>query len=162
MWLTATHAGVGGKVVDGRAPSHKGRRSPQHRVMSGTSCQDSHSPDAQAKVKIKSLEESRRVGLTQQVTPLIMRVCEHCATPLGVPEFYCSSVCLLVSSMAHPPGYERSCLLWYQRWLTCPGRALQWSSKSYMKIIIMEYRSKISLWRSFYEYVSIHVNLQNI
>ena len=58
MWLTATRAGVGGKVVDGREPSHKGRRSPHHRVMSGTSCQDSHSPDAQAKVKIKSLEES--------------------------------------------------------------------------------------------------------
>ena len=58
MWLTATRAGVGGNVVDGRAPSLKGRRSPHHRVMSGTSCQGLHSPEAQAKVKIKSLEES--------------------------------------------------------------------------------------------------------
>ena len=54
MWLTATRAGVGGKVVGGCEPSHKGRRSPHHRVMSGTSCQDSHSPDAQAKVKLKA------------------------------------------------------------------------------------------------------------
>ena len=58
MWLTATRAGVGGKVVDGREPRLKGRRSPHHRVMSGTSYQDNHSPDVQAKVKIKSLEES--------------------------------------------------------------------------------------------------------
>ena len=56
--MAATRAGVGSKVVDGRAPSHKGLRSPRHRVMSGTSCQDNHSPDAQAKVKIKSLVES--------------------------------------------------------------------------------------------------------
>ena len=83
MWLTATRAGVCGKEVDGRAPSLKGRRSPHHRVMSRTSCQDSHSPEAQAKVKIKSLVEPRRVDLTQQVTPLVMRVCERCMLPLS-------------------------------------------------------------------------------
>ena len=56
--MAATRTGVGGNVVDGRAPSLKGLRSLHHRVMSGTSCQDNHSPDAQAKVKIKSLVES--------------------------------------------------------------------------------------------------------
>ena len=49
---------VGGNVVEGRAPSLKGLRSPHHRVISRKSCQDNHSPEAQAKVKIKSLVES--------------------------------------------------------------------------------------------------------
>ena len=56
--MAATRAGVSGNVVDGRAPSLKGLRSPHHRVISGKSCQDYHSPEVQAKVKIKSLVKS--------------------------------------------------------------------------------------------------------
>ena len=114
MWYTATRVGVGGNVVDGRAPSYKGLRSPLHLVISRKSCQDNHSPEAQAKVKIKSLEESRRVGLTQQVTPLIMRVFEHCATPVGSTEGTSSfqSSTAVVS------------VLWFHRWLTGPGMSV--------------------------------------
>ena len=118
--MAATRVCVGGNVVDGRAPSLKGRRSPHHRVMSGTSCQDSHSPEAQANVKIKSLVEPRRVGLTQQVTPLVMRVCERCMLPPseflsvllqkfllefndGLPAQVEHSCVFLSSTMAHMP-----------------------------------------------------------
>ena len=69
MWLNPNTCCVGGKVAAGSRSQTEEPPSLHHRVMSGTSCQDRHSPEAQAKVKIKSLVESRRVGLTQQVTP---------------------------------------------------------------------------------------------
>ena len=98
---------VGGKVAAGSRAQSEEPPSLHHHVMSGTSCQDRHSPEAQAKVKIKSLVESaaRWPHPTGQAVGYEGLWALY-ATPLGVPE--CSTA--EVSS-------------WDHRLLTCPGRA---------------------------------------
>ena len=49
---------VGGNVAAGSRAQSEEPPSLHHRVISGKSCQDHHSPEVQAKVKIKSLVKS--------------------------------------------------------------------------------------------------------
>ena len=100
------------------------------------------------KSKLKAWKNQRRVGLTQQVTPLVMRVCEHYATPLGVPE--CSTAEVLISTMAHKPVYERSCVFLLSTMAHTPVyERSSWSSESnsLWRSLLLNI-SKISLWRS--------------
>ena len=56
--MAATCVCVGGSVVVWSYVQSEGPPSPHRRVISGKSCQDYHSPEVQAKVKIKSLVKS--------------------------------------------------------------------------------------------------------
>ena len=56
--MAATYVDVAGNVVQRSCAQSEEPPSLHHRVISGKSCQDHHSPEVQANIKLKSLVKS--------------------------------------------------------------------------------------------------------
>ena len=106
--MATTRVCVGGNVAARSCAQSKEPPPLHHRVISGKSCQDHHSPEVQAKVKLKSLVKSAARWPHSTGHAVGYEGLWAFATPLGSPEG------------SPEEAFQYLPLGRRQRWLTCP------------------------------------------